>query len=141
MEYRGEKVIAKVIGKICSYEEDIPDCVCNIYLTDLHIFVSEDNYDGTFTDHYVYHLSNVIDVLMDRPYETTLPFGKLLGSHVRTGAIRYTEQESIDVARKEKFFTIVSRTDDGSRKKIYFILNSLGKGMFIREFKKMRKYI
>lgn len=51
MEYRGGEVKAKLEGKICSYDKSVLDCLCAIYLIDNHIFVSEDNFDGTFTDH------------------------------------------------------------------------------------------
>ena len=67
MEYKGAEVKAKLEGKICSYDKSVPDSICAIYLTDMNIFVSEDNYDGTFTDHYVFPISGVADILMEKP--------------------------------------------------------------------------
>lgn len=148
MEYRGEKVVATLSGKLCSYEKEVPDCICIIKLTEGHIFVSEDNYDGTFTDHYSYSLSEVVDVLMKQPYKTSMVSAdttnwRPFGWGIRILIDRLTGRNSIDSynqgsKEKDQYFTIIIKNELGNHKELYFALNSYGKKEFIKEFKKLK---
>lgn len=139
MEYIGEEVKAKLEGKICSYDKSVPDCLCAIYLTDNHIFVSEDNFDGTYEDHYVFPLSNVTDVLMEQPANVSGKNSDAIRKSVfeTSRAERSITTKLLDTFRKEKYFTIVSKDATGNTTKTYFILASGGESKFISEFKKL----
>lgn len=141
MEYRGEEVKAKLEGRICSYDKSVPDSVCAIYLTETHIFVSEDNYDGTYTDQYVFPLSSVTTVLMEKPYETRLSDGEHDGirkmSFQTSRAERILVTKIMDAFHKEEYFTIVSKNAEGNQEKTYFTLTSGAKNEFISEFRKL----
>lgn len=140
MKYREEEVKAKLEGKLCSYDKSVPDCVCAIYLTESHIFVSENNYDGTYKDHYVFPLSCVKDVLMEQPYKKSISDknhdGFRSAPFQSSRAERGIINRLLDTFHKDEYFTIVINNSDGKTDKLYFILTSKGQDKFISEFNK-----
>lgn len=138
MEYKGEDVKAKLEGKICSYDKSVPDSICTIYLTDMNIFVSEDNYDGTFTDHYIFPLSGVTDILMEKPTNDLDKKDDFLKreTYQTSRAEKSTTTKLLENFFPTKYFTIVCKHVDGNSTKTHFLITSGSKSKFIREFKK-----
>lgn len=139
MKYRDAEVRARLEGKLCSYDKSVPDCVCAIYLTESHIFVSENNYDGTYKDHYAFPLSCVKDVFMENPNAQSISnknhddFRRIPFQSSR--ASKGLVSRIMDAFHKEEYFTIVSKNNDGNTEKTYFVLVSGSKDKFISEFK------
>ena len=144
MDYKGENIMATVSGKLNSYEKTIPDCECNIYLTDMHIFVAEDNYDGTYTDHYIFPISNVVDVLMDQPFLTSVSnkpanSGLLCTIHGIFGLFAKSPLYKASTNKNyAQYFTIVHQNASGTNEKIFITLSSSNQNKFIKEFKKLK---
>lgn len=139
MEYKGAEVKAKLEGKICSYDKSVPDSICAIYLTDMNIFVSEDNYDGTFTDHYVFPISGVADILMEKITKDSDNKDDFLSreTYQTSRAERSITTKLLDSFFPAKYFTIVSKLADGNNTKTHFLLTKGSESKFISEFKKL----
>ncbi len=58
--YQGETVIQHIRAR--SMEKDCLDCVCDVLLTDAHVIVAEDNFDGTWTEHYVLPMRDMVSI-------------------------------------------------------------------------------
>ena len=58
-KYKSEEVIESLTAKIYPTDKRVPECVCYIRLTSGHVFISEDNYDGTYED--TYRLGDAIE--------------------------------------------------------------------------------
>ncbi len=65
--YKGEKLLISMSARIHPADKNIPDCKCILALSDRHLFVIEDNYDGTYTDHYYINVSKIEDILISIP--------------------------------------------------------------------------
>ena len=70
--YKGEEVIESLEARLYPTDNRVPECSCVVRLTSMHIFVSEDNYDGTFDDHYVLDLKMIEEVKIGKPFETSI---------------------------------------------------------------------
>jgi len=66
--YKTENVVAEITAKIHPADKNIPDCRCNLVLTERHLFVLEDNYGGTFEEHYVIDIRFIEDILVSTPF-------------------------------------------------------------------------
>ena len=68
--YKTENVVAEISAKIHPTDKNIPDCRCNLVLTERHLFVLEDNFDGSFEEHYVLDIKFIDDIVISKPYNT-----------------------------------------------------------------------
>lgn len=51
--YKGFPVHVCARGKLVPWDDGMPDCMCELLLTELYLYVLEDNFDRTYTEHYV----------------------------------------------------------------------------------------
>ena len=68
--YKTENVVAEITAKIHPWDKNIPDCRCELVLTDRHLFVLEDNFNGTFEEHYVINIKFIDDITVSTPFKT-----------------------------------------------------------------------
>lgn len=66
-QYRGESIIEKITAKIHPADSSIPDCRCELVLTQGHLFVLEDNFDGTCEEHYILPVSQIESIRISQP--------------------------------------------------------------------------
>ncbi len=59
-EYKGFPVYASARGRLVPWNDSMPDCVCELLLTQLYIYVLEDNFDKTYTEHYVIPVQGIL---------------------------------------------------------------------------------
>lgn len=43
--YKTENVVSELTARIHPTDHNIPDCMCNLVLTERHLFVLEDNFE------------------------------------------------------------------------------------------------
>ncbi len=72
--YKSEEVIDIVKARIYPTDNRIPECNVVIRLTSSHVFISEDNYDGTFEDHYILDIPQIKEIKIDSPYKTSIDY-------------------------------------------------------------------
>ncbi len=72
--YKSEEVKEMLTAKIYPTDKCIPDCRVVIRLTRNHLFISEDNFDGTFDDHYTIDFNQIDDIRIDAPYKTSIDY-------------------------------------------------------------------
>lgn len=51
-EYKGQKIIAQAQARLVPPDDDYPDCMCDLVLTERSFYVLEDNYNKTYTEHF-----------------------------------------------------------------------------------------
>ena len=59
--------MSSISARIHPTDKNLPDCMCILVLTERHLFIIEDNYDGTFTDHYVIGIKYIEDIIESAP--------------------------------------------------------------------------
>ena len=60
--YKYEEVLEQVEARILPYDEMVPECDCEILLTNRFFVVLEDNYDGTYDEHYKIDVKKIKDI-------------------------------------------------------------------------------
>lgn len=65
-EYRGQEVIATVETRLLPPDHNYPDCECMLVLTRQHLYVLEDNFDGTYDTHFEFVLREVDDIVIQK---------------------------------------------------------------------------
>ncbi|MCR5799773.1 MAG: hypothetical protein K6G69_06835 [Lachnospiraceae bacterium] len=75
--YKTENVVEQITAKIHPSDKNIPDCRCYLVLTERHLFVMEDNYDGSFEEHYVIDIKFIDDITMSTPSNPLATSGRL----------------------------------------------------------------
>lgn len=59
-EYKGEKVLTDLTARLMPPNDNYPDCMCEILLTKQHLYVLEDNFDGTYAEHFVFPIGQIL---------------------------------------------------------------------------------
>lgn len=68
-EYRGEKIIEGLTARMMPSNSGYPDCMCELFLTNQHLYVVEDNFDGTYENHFVFTLGVIKEIGMAKVEE------------------------------------------------------------------------
>lgn len=58
-EYKGETVLTDLTARLMPPNANYPDCMCELLLTNQHLFVLEDNFDGTYAEHFVFPIGQI----------------------------------------------------------------------------------
>lgn len=58
-EYKGEKTVAQLTARLVPPNDNYPNCMCELVLTDHHLYVLEDNYDDTWTEHFIFPIAQI----------------------------------------------------------------------------------
>ncbi len=66
-EYSGETILEKITARIHQADPTVPDCRCELVLTGSHLFVLEDNFDGTYEEHYGLPVGHIENILISQP--------------------------------------------------------------------------
>ena len=154
--YKSEEVIESLNAKIHPTDKRVPECRCYIRLTSGHVFISEDNYDGTYEDHYILDVAQIEEIKISEPYKTAIGyisasldkntgekcvdskmgrFGeKFSGSEKRHGALHPAKE-----AASRKFFEIIYRENYEKTEHLYFDECSGAPSKFIAAFAKLKK--
>ena len=60
--FNDENVLGSLDCRLVPPDNRYPDCRCALILTESYLYVSEDNYDGTYTDHFVIPILDVTHI-------------------------------------------------------------------------------
>lgn len=58
-EYNGFPVYSSAKARLVPWGDSKPDCMCELLLTELYLYVLEDNFDKTYTEHYVVPVNKI----------------------------------------------------------------------------------
>ena len=153
--YKDEEVLASIEAQIHPMDNSVPDCRCVIRLTSMHVYVSEDNFDGTFTDHYVLDNMKIDEILIDTPYATSVKLSETHGESDGFGTLKWSVSNSLigkllsrrkggtinsTQGNKEarKYLKIVYHDETGKKENLYFDECSKNPASFIKVFESMR---
>ena len=70
--YDKESVEASFRARLHPTDNTVPECVCVIAIAGSHIYVSEDDDEGTFTDHYISEYAQIEDIRVSLPYKASV---------------------------------------------------------------------
>jgi len=155
--YKSEEVKEMLTARIYPTDKRIPECRVIIRLTPRHLFISEDNYDGTFEDHYIIEFSQIDQIKIDTPFKTSIEYsgtsldGKdskkssnwsdgLLG-----GLFSFGGRKGLGVMRREKqaagrkYLEVVYKENYEKTEHLYFDECNKSPEKLIKEFKKLKE--
>lgn len=69
-EYKGETVLTDLTARLMPPNDNYPDCRCELLLTKQHLYVLEDNFDGTYAEHFIFPIGQ-IQKLEEKRFEKT----------------------------------------------------------------------
>ncbi len=145
-EYRGQKIMNTFSGRLIPPNDNYPDCECLIVLTEQHLYVLEDNYDGTYETHFEFVLGEVDDVKIVQEKKDQYSGNQSVSaaSVVVTGVICAlagliavpggNQKRTI----KKKFFVISYHDVQGENRNIYFEMERAGGKGFVQTFHKLK---
>ena len=141
--YKGENIKISLLARIHPTDRNIPDCKCILALSERHLFVIEDNYDGTYTDHYVIDVNYIDDIIMSE-------FDKDEKKPEPGSAADQRERADTELLRKhplrrlyvnngpKKYLEVIYNDDNFLKQHLYFDeCDNLPKG-FIKAFKTLK---
>ncbi len=153
--YKTEGVVEMLTAKIYSTDKNIPDCRVIIRLTAGHLFISEDNFDGTFEDHYVIEFDQIDDIRIDAPYKTSIDYSAqsldktekqskhwtdgLMGGMLAFGRKGKNPLRREQDATKVKFLEVIYKENYEKTEHLYFDECNKSPEKLIKEFKKLKE--
>ena len=153
--YKDEEVLGTIEAQIHPMDNSVPDCRCVIRLTSMHVYVSENNFDGTFTDHYVLDNLKIDEMLIDTPYATSVKLSETHGESEGFGTLKWSVSNSLigklltrrkggtinstqRNKERRKYLKIVYRDETGKKEQLYFDECSKNPASFIKVFERLR---
>ncbi|MCR5355989.1 MAG: hypothetical protein K6E63_01155 [Lachnospiraceae bacterium] len=154
--YKSEEVIESLNARIHPTDKRVPECRCYIRLTPGHVFISEDNYDGTFEDHYILDVAQIDEIKISEPYKTSVGYtstsldknGGKKPADRRTGRLsemfsgrekRHGAFHPDKEAASRRFLEIIYRGNYEKTEHLYFDDCSGVPSGFINAFAKLKK--
>lgn len=146
-EYREQEVIAAYDARLVPPNDKYPDCKCMIVLTKQHLYVLEDNFDGTYETHFEFVVKEIDDIGIEQWEDENASVDRAasLSEQVMTGALSMlagviavsggTRKRKI----KRKYFAISYHDIRGEKRKLYFHVNDDGAKKFIKIFHKIKE--
>lgn len=146
-EYRGQKIMDTFSGRMIPPNDNYPDCECLVMLTAQHLYVLEDNYDGTYETHFEFVLSEVDDVKIVQEKNDQYSGNQTVSaaSVVATGVICAlaglitvpggNQKRTV----KKKFFVINYHDVQGEKRNIYFEMDRAGGKGFVKTLHKLKE--
>ena len=59
-EYKGEEILSDLTARLDPPNDYYPDCMCDLALTEYHLYVLEAEYGGTYTEHFILPISQIL---------------------------------------------------------------------------------
>ena len=122
-EYKGETVLAGLTARLIPPTTDYPDCMCDLLLTQSHLYVLEDNYDDTYTEHFIFPVTQLQKFETETKKYTVngqesaaQPILGVIG--MITGAFAYAGKK--DRTMKDKIFSITYLDGKGGSDRLCF---------------------
>lgn len=143
-EYKGETVLTDMIARLIPPNNYYPDCMCFLLLTKYHLYVLEDNFDGTYMEHFVFPVLQIqkMEVQKYKIWESvkesdlSMILSTTLGIIINTVAIPSMSRERV-VRNKQFKITYVNGT--GGSDTLYFQDLQSGAAAMEMVFKKLQK--
>ena len=123
--YKGEKLLSCMSARIHPADKNIPDCKCILVLSERHLFVIEDNYDGTYTDHYNINIRQIEDVRISVPDKTE-----------KTHDV-YFLGRLFKVNKPDKYLEVIYKDENFEKQHLFFNEWDDFPGKFVNAFKKV----
>lgn len=146
-EYRGQKIVDTFCGRMIPPNDNYPDCECLVVLTAQHLYVLEDNYDGTYETHFAFVLGEIDDIKIvqeeNEQHSGNQPVS--LANAVITEVICAVAGMMVVPTGnrtrriKKKFFVISYHDVQGEKNSLYFEINQTGAKGFVKSFHKMKE--
>ena len=61
-EYKGEKILADLTARLDPPNDYYQDCMCDLALTKTHLYVLEAEYDGSYSEHFAFPISQILEL-------------------------------------------------------------------------------
>lgn len=120
-EYRGENVIAGLTARLMPPNDNYADCMCDLLLTKYHLYVLEDNYDDTYTEHFVFTIRQLQKIGIEKYAGTASERENATQSLLSTALGMIMGVVAMPSQRKmNKFFVINYINENGDSDKLYF---------------------
>lgn len=138
-EYRGQPIIAQLSARMEPPSDDYEDCECMLVLTDRHLYILEDNYDGDYTTHFEFMLREIDDIRISGKVKGLEKFRKVIIVLLKavSGSIVVPGGSGSMSDSTWKRFEIHYHTADGIRKWLYFTEYDIRAGKFMKAFQKL----
>ena len=124
--YNGFPVYEAARARLVPWGDEKPDCVCELLLTELYLYVLEDNFNKTYTEHYVVPV-NRISFLGITTSVSSKKQGAEAAFHTAAAAamgavtgIYVYDEKSMSGKRKVKYYLRIDYLSDQGRKDTIF---------------------
>jgi len=141
--FEGKEILCQIAARLVPPNQAYPDAICSIIMTTDALYVSEDNYDGTFTYHFIIPLEKIVSVdkynseINDLENDNnTTPFPLSLVFLALTGIIFIPGKRNQKV--NKVFLRVIYKVDKEKTTAVFFENCSSTKSM-VNAFKKYKR--
>lgn len=146
-EYKGETVLEQIVARLVPPNKDYEDCMCDIILTKRHLYVLEDNYDGTYEIHFSFpitQIESVKTVVEKNSTECEVNYGPVITELIKAilsfiAGFILLPQGNKNAMQEKEFFKITYLDEMGKREAVYFTDLQSGTRVIRNEFEKLKK--
>lgn len=140
-EYRGEKIAASLTARLIPPGAQYSDSFCRLILTERHLYILEDNYDGTYNQLFTFFVERIQDMeaqVKGAKYERSV-LGEMFTSGILAlfgGIIYYSEKK-----KQDDGICFVITYDDGTGKcnQLYFKDLQSNSNHMVKAYHKLKK--
>lgn len=149
MEHNGEKAIAMYKAKMVSSNSEHYDFVSTLMLTDQHLYVLEDNGDGSYAEYFSYEINEIDDIEVQRIDKKSQSRQQIKSGFARVftdivmGLMGFVRTSLLQPRSQEKWncgqLIIKYHTKQGQNDRRYFWMGSQEPDDFLEAFQKLRE--
>lgn len=141
-EYKGERIAAGLTARLVPPSAQYPDTICKLILTERHLYILEDNCNGTYKTLFIYFIERVQD--MEAQLKGVKYKRSALYEMWTDGCAALIEGfTSPGRKKKEEGVRLVITYDDGSGRynRLYFRDLQSNSNRFIRAYHKQKELL
>lgn len=139
-EYRGQKIIAQLSARLEPPSDEYADCECMLVLTDHHLYILEDSYDGDYIAHFEFVPGEIDDIHIAGEVKGIGKFRKIIVALLKvvSGNALLPSGKADSVSESTwKRLEIHYHTAEGAHSRLYFTEYDIRARKFIKAFDKL----
>lgn len=139
-EYKGEPIAARLKARLIPPNEQYADNICELILTHRHLYILEDNFDGTYNTLFMLFIERIRDMeaqVKGRRYKRSALYEMIISGclSLMGGIIYYSGKKPDDDGIR---FVITSNDSAGKCNRLYFKDLQSNSKRFIKAFHKLK---
>lgn len=140
-KYKGQQIAAQLCARLEPPSDEYADCECMLVMTEQHLYILEDNYEGDYIIHFQFTLGEIDDIRITGEAKGIGKCRKVIVTLLKAAGGNYVSamtEEKESGSSGWKRFEIHYHTVAGEHRWLYFTEYDVRARKFLQAFRKQK---